>query len=79
MKRKNSSIGILLLVAVVLLGTMISCEDKDTVAPKAKLEGPNPYNITLNERYIEYGLKDVYDNRDDSASLEIVISHEIDT
>ncbi|MEA3443986.1 MAG: hypothetical protein U9R19_04595 [Bacteroidota bacterium] len=79
MKKKIISTRTFLLIGILVLGTMISCEDKDTTAPKAELAGPNPYKITLNQPYIEYGFDFIYDNRDDSASLKIEIEHEIDT
>ncbi len=79
MKRKIFSLKSFLFAGVIMLVTMISCQDKDTTAPKAKLDGPNPYHITLNDRYVEYGFEYIYDNRDDTAEMDIKIEHEIDT
>ena len=65
-------------IAVILIATFFnSCTDKDTTAPRVFLLGPNPYYITLNDKYIEYGFE-VNDNRDDSASLDINIDNDIE-
>lgn len=79
MKKKFVSTQLFLLIGIILLSGFYGCEDKDTTAPRAQLAGDNPYVITLNQRYIEFGFKTLYDNRDDSASLEVTITHEIDT
>lgn len=51
----------------------------DTIAPTASLAGPNPYYITLNDRYIEYGFGNVSDNYCDSVDLIFIIQNDIDT
>ena len=77
MKRKIFSIQSLLFISIILLGGLTRCQDKDTTAPRDTLAGPDPYNITLNEPYIEYGFEELWDNRDDTADLEITIENEI--
>jgi hypothetical protein len=69
---------ILILLFTGSLFLLNACLEKDKVAPTLKLNGPNPYYISLNSRYIEYGY-DVYDNRDavDQIAVEIVV--ELDT
>lgn len=65
-------------VSGLILLSFFSCQDKDKVAPHILLKGPNPYYITLNDNYIEYYFE-IFDNRDDSASLEVEIINELDT
>ncbi|MCF8370568.1 MAG: DUF5011 domain-containing protein [Bacteroidales bacterium] len=79
MKKKIFSTQSFLLIGILLLSVLYSCKDKDVTAPRASLAGPNPYKITLNQRYHEYGLATLWDNLDDSASLNVTIVHEIDT
>lgn len=79
MKRKIFSNQSFLLIGIMLLSVLFGCDNKDVTAPRASLAGPNPYKITLNQRYIEYGLATLWDNKDDSASLKVTIVHEIDT
>jgi len=78
MKNKTFSTIFILLAAITSAFVFTACPGKDTTSPQVYLQGDNPYYITLNDNYIEYGFK-VNDNRDDSLALEIEIKNPIDT
>ena len=50
---------------------------EDTIAPTATLAGPNPYFITLNDKYVEYGFATIEDNVNDVDSLSIPILQQL--
>ena len=68
----------MIVVIAIATVTFSSCDDKDTTSPQVFLLGDNPYYITLNDKYVEFGFE-VNDNRDDSASLTIEIDIPLDT
>ena len=77
--KKNKIASFFTLLAIVSAAFVFTaCPGADTTPPHVYLRGPNPYLITLNDKYIEYGFN-TYDNRDDSTALTIEIDNPIDT
>ncbi len=78
MKTKGTFFSILMLSIIFSAISFQSCMDSDQVAPVILIEGPETLLITLNDKYVEYGIS-VYDNRDDNEDLEIEIINNLDT